>query len=379
MDAKVCLYLSFSSPRLQHLFQFSYYAYKQFRESTLSTPGSRTSNPSSRQPLQASPTTLSERYSDLISKDKQATEQKDYVSLSDSDDGEQFEETGRTKLQLVNGEEDLVFIPKPAIEVLDDSSDDEFPELRLEARRRAAQQKLNQANVANISKDQKQMLDDNLDDIFEENPSDSKDPRIELFITSVMEGTVQMIIKRKMSQKLREVRSCWIDSQAKRIPIDASSRSMIFLTWGGKRLFDSTNCTSLKGLRVEDGKVYSSGEGVHNGRIHLEVWTPALFDDHQRKMAARANSGESEEEPQAVEEEPRIRVVVRAQGKEDLKFKVRASTTVQKIIGLFRERASIPDDVQIFLHFDGDSLDLEATMGDIDIEDMDVLEVHLQH
>ena len=367
-----------------------------FRGSTSLTPGSRKSHSSSRQKPHTSPTSLAGRYSrDLYTKSKEAPKSglvtKSYISLSDSDDvGDAihgFGNSGTQHISLDDDDDDVVpTTSKSIVRVEDDPdmSDEEFPELAREAKQREEQKALERLKAARSFENQNHdskgsnTPDYTVDDVFQERPA-SEDPMIEIFISSVIEGSNPLIVRRKLSQKVKEVRLIWCDKQfIDGQPFPKALKASIFLTWRGKRLFDVTSCKSLGLMIDETGQLYSDGEGVMDGKVHFQAWTQDLFDSNQRRLAAQ-NRDNSEEEPEVTEPTvEKIKLCMKAKGMEPVKLQVKGSTTFQKMASAFRESRGIPEGSDIELYFDGEKLDPESKMEDTEIEDRDIVDVHIR-
>ena len=316
------------------------------------------------------------------------------MSLSDSDEvGDVVHGIDNTEPQRISFDDndDVVFqiAPKPVVRIEEDPdmSDEEFPELAREARQREQQKALERLKAGRSFENQNHDTDGpntpdyTVDDIFQERPSASEDPLVEIFVSSMIEGTNPLIVRRKLSQKIKEVRLIWCDKQSiSGQPFPKSIKDSIFLTWRGKRLFDVTSCKSL-GLKIDGtGELYSGGEGVMDGKVHFEAWTQDLFDHNQRRLAAKQNRGYSEDEPEevlgpAVE---KIKLCMKAKGMDPVKLQVKGSTTFQKMASVFRESRDIPGEKDIELYFDGEKLDPESKVDDTEIEDRDVVEVHIR-
>ena len=84
-------------------------------------------------------------------------------------------------------------------------------------------------------------------------------PVLSLLIHSPLPDTTPLMVKRRLNQRLKEVRTAWIKKQqgVGALPEDVDMSS-IFLTWRGKRLFDFTTCKSL-GVTLDE----LTGEIVH--------------------------------------------------------------------------------------------------------------------
>jgi hypothetical protein len=368
-----------------------------FRESTLSTPGSRKSNSSSRRKLQASPVSLSKSDSrDLYAKGQEVPKsekvRKSYISLSDSDNEARREiSTGSTKaINLDDYDDDVVAISsKPAERIEDPNmSDEEFPELARQARQREKQKELERLKAGHSFENQNHDTNGSntlvhvvVDDIFGEQPTILEDPVVEILVTSRIEGTNPLVVRRKLSQKLREVRLIWCDKQSiSGQALSKNSKDPIILTWRGKKLFDLTTCKSL-GLRIDgSGNLYSDGEGFMEGKIHLEAWTLDLYERNKHKLAAEQDRGGSEDELEPVEHavERKVKLIMKAKDMDPLRIQVKPTTTIGKMSSTFRGQRGVPDAKDISLYFDGDKLDSDSTVEDVELADMDNVEVHIR-
>jgi hypothetical protein len=370
------------------------------RESTLSTPGSRKSNSSSRRNQQASP--ASEQFGRVLhSKDKEVSKNemtgKHYILLSDSDekDGKSPRAINNVMGRSINlddndDDDDILEITsKPVAQIEDDPniSDEEFPELVRLARQREKQKELERLTAGNSFKDKSHDPNGSSipaqtnDDIFEERSTISEDPVVEILVSSWIEGTKPLVVRRKLSQKLKEVRLIWCDKQTiSGQPFTKAVKDSIFLTWRGKRVFDLTSCKSL-GLKIHgNGQLFSDGEGFMEGKVHFEAWTADLFELHQRKLAAKQGSDADEQQEEQVEKaiEQKIRLVMTAKGMEVVKLCVKPTTVIGKMAGAFRDQRKIPIGKEIVLYFDGDKIDPESTVEEAELADMDNVEVHIR-
>lgn len=372
------------------------------RESTLSTPGSRKSNSSSRRKPQAPPVSLGERYSrDLHTKGTKASNSeiaaKGYISLSDSDNGvedapQQISYGATGPINLDDDDDDVIAIAsQPAVRIEEDPdmSDEEFPELARRARQREKEKALERARAKHSFENKNHdttgsdMLYDVFDDVFEERPVISEDPVIEILVTSWIEGTDPLMVRRKLSQKLKEVRLIWCDKQSiSGQPLPKSIKDSIFLTWKGLKLYDFTSCKSL-GLKIDgNGDLVSTGEGFmkrdDGTKVHFEAWTPELYEQNQRKLKAKRDRGDSDDELEEVVVEQKIKLIMKAKDMEPVKLQVTPRTTISKMAAAFRVQRNVPQGKEVALYFDGDKLNPESTVTDVDLEPMDNVEVHIQ-
>ncbi|KAH8815172.1 ubiquitin-2 like Rad60 SUMO-like-domain-containing protein [Xylogone sp. PMI_703] len=298
---------------------------------------------------------------------------KNIIALSDSED---------------DGEIQMLKKPAKGIEPEDEFGleDEEFPELVLKARERERQMELDRAKPKNDEEYPKgQIIIDDLDDDFlgKSSPAPDADPIVEILVSSPIEGTRPLIVRRKLSQRLKEVRLSWCDRQfVDGQPLGPTLKASTFLTWKGKKLFDVTTCKGL-GITVNSsGVLDSDGEGFDaQGRIHLEAWTEESYKSYQQELANHEqNLGDSkndeprEEKPQ----ERKIRIIMTPREMEPYKLMVKPTTTIGRMILAFAKMRSVPSDKEISIFFDGDKLDPDSTVEDTDLDDMDTVEVHIK-
>ncbi len=191
-----------------------------------------------------------------------------------------------------------------------------------------------------------------------------------------------MLVKRKVSQKLREVRLAWCDKQpSEALATVYDPKSTVFLTWKGKRLYDSTTCSVL-GLKLDGrGRLLSSNDGIDSeGRIYLEAITEEVYAKRVAEQHKREQSESSDDELMETQQTigQKFRLILKARNMEDYKISANATTQLQKLVAVFREGRNIPDGKDISLYCDGEKLDLASTIGDTDLGDMDMVEVHLR-
>ncbi|KUJ22413.1 uncharacterized protein LY89DRAFT_714220 [Mollisia scopiformis] len=372
------------------------------RQSSHSSPGSRRSRQGSdTHHVQGSPTSLSARYNKEINARKlqspKSAVSTGCITLSDSEDESPKRAVLPVRRQPVNlddsDDDDLPQPPrttKPIVVDDDPLSDEEYPELVAAAKERArlkaeeASKSLKVFGERNHAPTQSRV--DELDDIFEIGSGPANlDPSVEIFITSMMEGTTPLRVKRKISQKLEDVRFAWCDRQTiDGEPMGPGFRDIVFLTWKSIRVFDYTTCTGL-GLKVDAlGNLVSSGNGMDSdGRIHLEAWTPDAFDVYQKRQAAKKQkelglTDVDEIEEQAQAKANKTKLIFKSKDLPDYKLMVKSSTPIERMVEAFRGAYNIPDEKTVTLYFDGDKLEPSDTVGDTDLGDMDTVEVHVR-
>ncbi|RDL34608.1 uncharacterized protein BP5553_07736 [Venustampulla echinocandica] len=363
-----------------------------------STPSRRGSHKSDSIPaqhdLESSPTTLSGGHArDLRAERRLRQEARKsasaIISLSDSDSDKRSKTIPVRKaivgaIVLDDDDDDSYVVPRKATTKDDydlQLSDEEFPELIHLAREREKQKALQRQNAAKAFDEQSHQSSKGTtvdDDIFETaGPIPSKDPVVDILITSQIEGSKPLIVKRKLSQRLKDVRTKWCEYQS----MGSNLEDKVFLTWRGKRLFDSTTCMAL-GLRTDARGILTADGGVDEaGRIHLEVWTEELHSAYQKMQAAKDMEDDQSNKEEASEQDPGIptmRLVFKARGLEDFKAKVRPTTTVERMIESFRRNNNLPASKEVSMYVDGDKLDSASTVEDAELEDLDVVEVHIR-
>lgn len=112
----------------------------------------------------------------------------------------------------------------------------------------------------------------------------ARDPVVQILITSHVPGTKPLIVRRKLSQRLKEVRLAWCAKQA--FPDDFAQQ--IFLTWQNKRLYDVTLCQSL-GLSSSYGDGFANHDLDEDLRIELEATTDETVARLRAEKAKKAD------------------------------------------------------------------------------------------
>ncbi|KAH7417215.1 ubiquitin-2 like Rad60 SUMO-like-domain-containing protein [Cadophora sp. MPI-SDFR-AT-0126] len=355
--------------------------------------------------VRGSPTTLSARYTTELRTRKSESPKpqrdiaKGYISLSDSDgDGasDSESENGSVKsasalpvrkpnqpISLDDDDEEFVIAPRairpPPPPVEDDAnmSEEEFPELVAAAKERQRQQAALKAR-AEAAVTSKSQGDLDGEDIFDmEAASTNVEPIIEILVTSRIQGSKPVGVKRKLYGKLREVRWAWCDKQVfDGQKMSPEMKESIFLTWKGNKLYDFSNCSGC----VEGGGKLSM-DGIGGGKVHLEAWTEETFEawkkGHEAKQRGEREHSEDEPAPEPAPVQ-RTRLIMKSREYSDYKLMVKPHTTIQKILDAFRREKDVPDEKDITLHFDGDKLEPEDKVADTELGDMDSVEIHIQ-
>lgn len=293
------------------------------------------------------------------------------LDLEDSDDPEVVAVTAQEPVP-VEGEDE------------DSELDEEFRELARKAREK---DRLNRLRVE--SRSNSQQISSQVDGSRTSGPSHtpprapSPDPVLQIFITSPIENTRALIVQRKLSQALREVRFAYCEKQQ----FSPEFAKRTFFVHRGIRVFDNTTCKGL-GIHVEpDGSLSDRMGGIstiEGHRIDVELVTPEIFEA-QQKQRTRLLSPDIEENDEQVEEqgpekdaEPNIRLNLKSKGFDEFKATIKPSTTLASLVAMFRSERNIGEEKELALVFDGDRLPLDSTVADNDLEDQDGIHVEIK-
>ena len=164
-------------------------------------------------------------------------------------------------------------------------------------------------------------------------PDPMQDPVLQILITSRLASTTPLIVNRRTSQRLKDVRITWCNRQ--KFSSDMSSK--VFLTWRGKRLFDVTTCKSLGIAANENGIVRFKGTEdmfcEDERQIHMEAMTDELFaeyklekqrkEDVEGKKEPAEDTGKKATQAKKKSTEPEVRIIVKAKDFAEFKLIVR--------------------------------------------------------
>lgn len=256
---------------------------------------------------------------------KNRTKPLDAVELGDSDGDEE--------------EQPATIAPK---EDADDESDDEFAELARQARERRKLQALQRGRTAtpNLTTESARPGSGQAEVSGGGLPTPPPpDPTIQILVTSRIPKANPLIVQRKLSQRLLEIRTVWCQKQG----FTAEQTAEVFFIYRMRRLYDVTTCKSL-GLDVDaDGNVVLKGSEDKDGveKINLEAVTEEIFqqlkDGREREERAKINPQLAEEmaaaesaataasdvQRHATQEASMLRLLLKAKGREDFKLKVK--------------------------------------------------------
>ena len=266
-----------------------------------------------------SPESLLERYEATVAASKVGEEHRQKpqkIDIIDLEDEENFSKSPEQKSNWSS--------VKPAAPPDQDDqpvSDEEFPELARQARAKARRKRLEEDIVCTtaISQDGQLSLHRPMP------PASQPDPTLQILITSDIDKTIPLIVSRRLSQRLKDVRLTW----AKRQNFTTDFTDTVFLTWQGKRVFDVTTCKSL-GITVDAiGRVFTKGGFFEEeeGQIHMEAMTTKILEAHKQSKRNEVNAHDeaaAQEEAAAMpDHEAQVRIILKAKGLDDFKLQVR--------------------------------------------------------
>ncbi len=155
-------------------------------------------------------------------------------------------------------------------------------------------------------------------------PLPPRDPVIKIFINSKIENTQPLIVNRRISQRLRDVRLAWCHRQN----FSQEFTDKVFLTWRGCKLWDVTTCVRL-GIAVDEfDNILLKGQkdvtGEEATHIHMEAMTEEILEEYKKSHKApilnKPISGEDDvlkEEDEKVEKPAQFKITLKAKGYKD--------------------------------------------------------------
>jgi hypothetical protein len=266
-----------------------------------------------------------------------------------------------------------------------------FPEIAARARERARQQEQERKQSASRAYGSESPA-----------PIDTgPNPVINLLVFSNIEGTEPLMVRRKWNQTFREVKHAWLNRQSN---MTEAQKKQIFLTWRGKRTFDVATCKSL-GIKLDQfgNAEIPTDQGADSRNLHDQLALIATTDEQVRiekeqeeEERKRKEKAEEEPEPEPVQPvEVKVRVIMKSQGYTDCKLYVKPvgfvlpmgedtltlilqESKVTQLENAFRTQNKIPEKKSVTLVFDGEDLESDMTMADVEINDMDMFEVRVR-
>jgi sRNA-binding protein len=161
-----------------------------------------------------------------------------------------------------------------------------------------------------------------------------KAPIAELLITPEIPDAKPLLLKVRIDHTLEKARLAWCGKQNYSPEMTRS----VILTWKGSQVYDSTTVKRL-GIQVDtNGNVSIEGDSnIYDDsnlpKVHVEAWTEELHQQRRKEDAAEAAAKKKAAEPTPVIEErtptpepvaqvQKIRLILKAKGKEDFKLSV---------------------------------------------------------
>ncbi|KAL4896385.1 ubiquitin-2 like Rad60 SUMO-like-domain-containing protein [Aspergillus ambiguus] len=202
-----------------------------------------------------------------------------------------------------------------------------------------------------------------------------RDMVIQILITSDIKDTKPLIVQRKISQSLKDVRLAWCSRQN----IPKELHSAVYLTWKGKRLFDVTTCKSLgigANLSSPAADDYSQDD-ERNVRVHMEAVTdnPLILVDKRQGSVDSCEFTRESTQPEEPGQPKSERIVLKCPGLAELEIMALPSMKVSEVISRFREARNISEDQGMYLIFDGDRLEPENSLEYYEIAEDDLVDV----
>ncbi|KAI9904916.1 hypothetical protein N3K66_001445 [Trichothecium roseum] len=220
---------------------------------------------------------------------------------------------------------------------------------------------------------------------------------VDVLVSTFIDGIGPLGVRVHYTYPMSRVREAWLRRQQHLGP---QEKEDVFLTWNGQKVY---NTSDLKGLGVRpahSGRLTTKsgslkGLSENRTKVLMEMWTPELFrkytleaERRRRRLAGEISDDEDDEDEgrhggggaRGAEPEPevRLKVTLQARGMKDLGSTVRPGTLVGTLAEYFRAQRGVGPDREVRIMFDGDVLDEEETMEGAEIDDMDVLEVHIR-
>lgn len=210
-------------------------------------------------------------------------------------------------------------------------------------------------------------------------PKKDEGPSVRILITSIYPLTKSLIVSQPASRSLKKVKEIWCHKQG----FDEAKTKEFFLTWNGARLFDSSNLmTTLEALKRQR----PHEDDPSGGDIHLEAMESKIFE-HRRQQKEREEAhlateqaGQPESVPAlpAVPAEKKFVISLQAKDMKPFQLSVRPSTQIGKIMAGFHKTVGLEEGKICWLVFDGVRLDPASTVADVEMEEEDVVEVHIR-
>lgn len=231
----------------------------------------------------------------------------------------QFENGGKPSevVEIQDEEDELDGFPE---------SDNDYPELAIKARDNARRKKL-EAEFSIGTGDHTPLQQSHSKS--KPKPLPPRDPVVKIFISSKIENTQPLIVNRRISQRLRDVRLAWCHRQN----FSQEFTDKVFLTWRGCKLWDVTTCARL-GISVDEfDNILLKGQkditGEEATHIHMEAMTEEILEEYKKSHTApilnKPSPGVDDVlEDEKVEKTAQFKITLKAKGYKDLTMAIDA-------------------------------------------------------
>lgn len=198
--------------------------------------------------------------------------------------------------------------------------------------------------------------------------------------------------QRKINQSVGPVRdafSQWL--RRKGVPVKDEMDRAIFLTWKGRKIYNSVSGLSLGWQPQRTNKPHEREPGFIRDGVLLEAWTEEDFERYTADLERQRliNRGElvddgpgvevaDDTEEQAEPEVAKVKVILKEKNTEPVRMTTFLDTQVRVLIGAYRRQKKVAEDREIRLNYDGDWLNPEMTVAQAYIDDMCTVEVYIK-
>lgn len=211
---------------------------------------------------------------------------------------------------------------------------------------------------------------------------------VQILITTSIPEAKPLLVNRRVSQPMQQVREVWCSRQG----FDEEMTSKIIFTWRGRKLYDTTTSTGLLDVLKKErarqaGGLVADGdeESQSSEKIEVQAMTTEMYE--QRLLQGGRDSAEDDPDQgmqdasaarSTTSQEPTYKIVLNGHGLEGLRLKVRPSTNISKLMAAFKKMRNIDAGKCCWLIHNGDRLEPDSTVAETEIEDEDVVEVHVR-
>jgi hypothetical protein len=111
----------------------------------------------------------------------------------------------------------------------------------------------------------------------------------------------------------------------------------------------------------------------------LRGWTPPNLRLKRKEpdRSKRLQQGEDEEEQEPLEEDhvEKIKLLLKAKNMDPLRMKVKLTTSISHLISYVQDSQNVLERKDVLLYFDGEKLDPNTTIANVELGDMDTVEI----